>query len=138
MLTLISLANTSLLVLSDQARPGMALLGFASVVSVAVSGLAGIWLRRPSITMTFIAVSAILVYAGAIYGNRGGVPPAFAYLPCILLGFYQFWGPRSLYVALPVVGAAFFGVFALAGIVDAPPEYPMVPLVSLSCSPASG
>ncbi|RKR00273.1 ATP-binding protein [Maricaulis maris] len=128
MLTLISLANASLLALSDQARPGMALLGLASAATVAVSGLAGIWLRRPSITMTFIAVSVALVYAAAIYGNRGGVPPAFAYLPCILLGFYQFWGPRSLYVALPGVGAAFLGVFALADIVDAPPEYPVVPL----------
>ena len=87
MLTLISLANTSLLVLSDQARPGMALLGAAAAAAFAASGLIGIWLRRPSITMVFIAVSTTLVYAGAIYGNRGVVPPAFAYLPCILLGF---------------------------------------------------
>ena len=126
MLTLISLANTSLLVLSDQARPGMALLGAAAAAAFAASGLIGIWLRRPSITMVFIAVSTTLVYAGAIYGNRGVVPPAFAYLPCILLGFYQFWGPRSLYAALPVVGAAFAGVIALADIADTPAAYPLV------------
>ncbi|WP_323762300.1 ATP-binding protein [Maricaulis sp.] len=136
MLTLVALANATLLVLSDQARRGMALLGVGGAATIAASGLAGIWLRRPSITMSFVAVCTILVYAGAIYGNRGSVPPAFAYLPCILLGFYQFWGPRSLYAALPAVGAAFAGVFAMASISEAPPEYPMVTLsvaLMLSC-----
>ncbi|WP_417485878.1 hybrid sensor histidine kinase/response regulator [Maricaulis sp.] len=136
MLIVIVLANTTLLLVSGAGRPGMALLGIVAMGTVLTSIIVGTWLRRPEVTMALLAVFSILLFAAAIYGNRGSVPPVFAYLPCLILGFHQFWGGRSLLVALPAVSLAFAAVFYLAGIHDPPDGNSIITLgvaLALSC-----
>ncbi|WP_291843382.1 ATP-binding protein [Maricaulis sp.] len=133
LLMLIALGNTGILLLSPDTRPGMIILGIVAVAAIAGSGLAGAWLRKPSATMVLIAIFTVLILSGAIYGNRGGIPPAFAYLPCIMLGFYQFWGPRSLLVSAPAVAIGFAAVFYLAATHDVSTPYPIMAMSAALC-----
>jgi len=86
--------------------------------------------------MILMAFFSVGIYAAAIYGNRGDVPPAFAYTPCVVLGFYQFWGPRSLFVAIPAFATAFAAIAGLGMGYDNPAPYPFGALLlalGLSC-----
>lgn len=125
MLGIMTAINTGLLAIAGDARPGMIWVGVAACLLALGSGWVGVLLRRPAVTMWLIAVFSILIYAAGVAGNRGAIPPAAAYLPCVLLGFYQFWGPRILWVGLPAVGAFFTAVFVLAARYDQPVVYPL-------------
>ncbi|MFY0638021.1 ATP-binding protein [Maricaulis maris] len=136
MMGLIAIVNVTVLSLTENGRAGMVELGLVGAAGFAACGLLGAWLRRPSITMIMLGVLTAALYAGAIYGNRGDVPPAFAYTPCVLLGFYQFWGPRSLIVTVPAFSLAFGAVLALSAGFDNPDPYPFGALtlaLGLSC-----
>ena len=136
MLTLIAVGNALVLLATGDGRPGMLALTTIAGVTLLISGLIGVALKRPAVTMTLIAVSSVGIYAAAVYGNRGTIPPALAYLPCILLGFYQFWGPRILLVAVPAAGALFASVcyFVLTG--DGSTDLPVIAIafaLSFAC-----
>lgn len=136
MMGLIAIVNVTVLALTENGRAGMVELGLLGAAGFAACGILGAWLRRPSITMIMLGVLTAGLYAGAIYGNRGDVPPAFAYTPCVLLGFYQFWGPRSLIVTVPAFSLAFGAVLALSAGFDNPNPYPFGALtlaLGLSC-----
>ncbi len=136
MMGLIAIVNVAILTLSDNSRDGMVEVGVLAVIVFTGSSLLGIWLRRPSVTMVLMAIFSVGIYAAAIYGNRGDVPPAFAYAPCVLLGFYQFWGARSLLVAGPGFAVAFAAIFVLGIGYDNPAPYPFDALtlaLALSC-----
>ena len=124
MLGIMTAVNSSLLTLAGDARPGMIALGFSACFVSFGAGAVGILLRRPAITMYLVAIFAFLIYGLGVVGNRGAIPPSAAYLPCVLLGFYQFWGPRMLWVALPAVTAFFAAVFMYASGYDQPVAYP--------------
>ena len=136
MLSLIAVGNALVLLATGDGRPGMLALTTIAGVTLLISGLIGVALKRPAVTMTLIAVSSVGIYAAAVYGNRGTIPPALAYLPCILLGFYQFWGPRILLVAVPAAGALFASVcyFVLTG--DGSTDLPVIAIafaLSFAC-----
>lgn len=136
MLTLIAVGNALVLLATGDGRPGMLALTTIAGVTLLISGLIGVALKRPAVTMTLIAVSSVGIYAAAVYGNRGTIPPSLAYLPCILLGFYQFWGPRILLVAVPAAGALFASVcyFVLTG--DGSTDLPVIAIafaLSFAC-----
>lgn len=136
MLSLIAVGNALVLLATGDGRPGMLALTTIAGVTLLISGLIGVALKRPAVTMTLIAVSSVGIYAAAVYGNRGTIPPSLAYLPCILLGFYQFWGPRILLVAVPAAGALFASVcyFVLTG--DGSTDLPVIAIafaLSFAC-----
>lgn len=136
MLTLIAAGNALVLLATGDGRPGMLSLSTIGGVAILISGLIGVALKRPAVTMTLIAVCSVGIYAAAVYGNRGTIPPALAYLPCILLGFYQFWGPRILLVAVPAAGVLFASVcyFVLTG--DGSTDLPVIAIafaLSFAC-----
>lgn len=136
MMTVIAITNVAVLALSENNRTGMVEVGFLAAAIFTGSSLMGIWLRRPSVTMILMAFFSVGIYAAAIYGNRGDVPPAFAYTPCVVLGFYQFWGPRSLFVAIPAFATAFAAIAGLGMGYDNPAPYPFGALLlalGLSC-----
>tara|TARA_R110002096_G_scaffold3691_4_gene18050 strand:- start:1316 stop:3103 length:1788 start_codon:yes stop_codon:yes gene_type:complete len=104
-----ALINVAVLVLSGEGRPGMAVLGLTSGLVFAVIGLAGLKLRRPNLTIALVLAATILTLLGAVWGNRGGFPPAMIYLPGIALGVYVAWGARAVAAA----GAIFVVLLAM-------------------------
>ncbi|MHA6287204.1 hybrid sensor histidine kinase/response regulator [Maricaulis sp. CAU 1757] len=125
LLALLALFNASLLHVTGEGRPGMVALTLASGILILLSGIVGLVLRRPGVTMTTIAVLITLTYGLAVLGNRGLVPPAAAYLPSIILGFYHFWGPRSLLWIVPLAIAFFGSVIRLAESYQGTLAYPL-------------
>ncbi|WP_417496570.1 ATP-binding protein [Maricaulis sp.] len=90
-----ALINVAVLVASGEGRPGMAALGLTSGLVFAAIGLVGLKLRRPNLTIALVLAASALTLLGAIWGNRGGFPPAMIYLPGIALGVYIAWGGRA-------------------------------------------
>lgn len=90
-----ALINVAVLVLSGEGRPGMAALGLASSVVFATIGLIGLKLHRPNLTIALVFAATIMTLLGAVWGNRGGFPPAMIYLPSLALGVYIAWGIRA-------------------------------------------
>lgn len=101
--------NSIILTVTGQGRPGMAELGLASGVLSVIIGLSGIRLRRPNLTIGFILLITMLVFVATAWGNRGGFPPAAAYVPGIVLGAYIAWGWRAAVGAILPVGI-FYGL----------------------------
>ncbi|MHA6288603.1 ATP-binding protein [Maricaulis sp. CAU 1757] len=125
LLTIMPLTNAALLYWSGEGRPGMMWVGLIAGLLAMVCGLAGILTRNASVTMVLILIFSVLVYAASIWGNRGGIPPSAVYLPGVVLGFYHFWGPRSLLFVLPLLGVFFAGVFYLYHAAPEPVLYPV-------------
>jgi hypothetical protein len=90
-----ALINVSVLVLSGQGRPGMAALGLATGLVYVVIGLVGLKLKRPNLTLALVLGATLITLLLAVWGNRGGFPPAMIYLPGIALGVYIAWGARG-------------------------------------------
>ncbi|WP_176780307.1 ATP-binding protein [Maricaulis salignorans] len=117
-----ALINVAVLVLSGEGRPGMAALGLTSGLVFAATGLVGLKLRKPNLTIALVLAVTILTLLGAVWGNRGGFPPAMIYLPGIALGVYVAWGFRAVAAA----GAVF--VVLLAAVVFASQRLAGTPL----------
>jgi len=90
-----ALINVAILALSGEGRPGMATLGLASGLVYAAIGVIGLKLRRPNLTIALVLAATLMTLIGAVWGNRGGFPPAMIYLPSIALSVYVAWGVRA-------------------------------------------
>lgn len=125
LLVLVSWTNALILAVTGDGRAGMAELGVVSGLLILGSGVAGILRRSPQITMALVAVIAVGVFAASAVGNRGMFPPSTIYLPGVVFGFYNFWGPRSLAWTLPLLGLYIAAVVWLAGGTLSPISYPL-------------
>jgi len=90
-----ALINVAILALSGEGRPGMATLGLASGLVYVAIGVIGLKLRRPNLTIALVLAATLMTLIGAVWGNRGGFPPAMIYLPSIALSVYVAWGVRA-------------------------------------------
>ncbi|WP_417493296.1 ATP-binding protein [Maricaulis sp.] len=109
-----ALINVLVLTLSGEGRPGMAALSLAAMLAIALSGLVGLRLHRPNLTIVLVLAVTSATLAGAVWGNRGGFPPAMIYLPVIALGVYIAWGARAAMAA----GVAVIGLLSTVVLVS--------------------
>tara|TARA_R110002096_G_scaffold81371_3_gene189860 strand:+ start:1835 stop:3652 length:1818 start_codon:yes stop_codon:yes gene_type:complete len=98
-----ALINVFVLSLSAQGRPGMAALSLVTALVYVVIGLAGLKLKRPDLTLALVFGATLITLLLAVWGNRGGFPPAMIYLPGIALGVYIAWGARAAALSATVV-----------------------------------
>jgi two-component system, sensor histidine kinase len=124
LLVLVSWINALILVIAGDGRAGMAELGLVAGFLSLGCAIAGVITRKPTVTMVLVAGVTVGVFAAATAGNQGVFPPATIYLPGIVFGFYNFWGPRCLFWVLPLLGLFIATVLWFAG-PPAPVSYPL-------------
>ncbi|WP_417491183.1 ATP-binding protein [Maricaulis sp.] len=98
-----ALINALVLTGSGEGRPGMVALALATLLVYVLVGIVGLRLHRPNLTIGLVLAASLVTLIGAIWGNRGGFPPAMIYLPIAALGVYIAWGARAALAAGVVI-----------------------------------
>ncbi len=109
-LAAIAIFNGVILSLSPAARPYMAELGFAGFATAMLILAVLIRFQRPNLVIALNAIILTLVFAGSVWGNRGGFPPASIYLPGILMGCQMAWGWRAAAIGAVPITAYFLAI----------------------------
>jgi signal transduction histidine kinase/ActR/RegA family two-component response regulator len=128
-LSVMAMLNAMMLQFSGDGRPGMVLVGVAASAVALGSGVAGIVLRRPNVTMVLILVFAVALYIPSAWGNRGFLPPSAIYIPGVLMGFYLVWGWRCLILIAPLTIAFLVYIHQLATDYPATADAPMTAML---------